>query len=302
MGKLLRLGRPQFLIVGLVLFVFGATLALRLGATYSMLRLLLGYLIILPAQLSVSYSNNYFDMAVDSHHGATPFSGGSSILLENPELKKPVKWIAGALVVCSLGMALVFLWVYAYPIWMLGFVALGNLVGWCYSAPPFKLSYRGLGEPAYTLTGGGLIPCMGYLVMKGTLDLVGSFFLIPFLLYGLASILSVEIPDMEVDRLGNKRTWIASKGRSFGFIAVGACLLAATGYFFIFPWLSPWQIPINFHILGLLSLLPLAAGVLGLIKKPIDRKPATKIAIQTIISLVIFSVLADSYLVFLVTH
>lgn len=302
MGKLLRLGRPQFLIVGLVFFVFGASLALRMGATYSLSRLLLGYLIILPAQLSVSYSNNYFDVAVDSPHGATPFSGGSSVLLENPELKKPVKWIAVALVVCSLGMALVFLWVYAYPSWMLGFVVLGNLVGWYYSAPPFRLSYHGLGEPAYILTGGILIPCTGYLVMKGTLDLAGAFFLIPFLLYGLASILSVEIPDMEVDRLGNKRTWIASKGRRFGFNVVGACMLAATGYFFIFPRYSPWQIPINFHILGLLSLLPLAAGVLGLIKKPINREPATRIAIQTVISLVIFSILADGYLISLVTR
>jgi 1,4-dihydroxy-2-naphthoate octaprenyltransferase len=302
MAKLLRVGRPQFLIVGLALFLFGAILALRLGATYSLTRLLLGYLIILPAQFSVHYSNDYFDMAVDSPHGATHFSGGSGVLLEHPELMESVKWIAVALIICSLGMALVFLWVYAYPFWMFGFVAFGNLVGWCYSAPPFRLSYRGLGEPAYTLTGGVLIPSTGYLVMKGTLDLAGVFFLIPFLLYGLASILSVEIPDMEADRLGGKRTWVARKGRGFGFTGVGACLLAATGYFFIFPWLSPWQIPIDFYIMGLLSLLPLGVGMFGLIKKPLDQEPATRIAIQTVISLAIFSILADSYLIFLVTR
>ena len=81
MAKLLRVGRPQFLIVGLALFVFGAILAVRLGAPYSLTRLLLGYLIILPAQLSVHYSNDYFDVAVDSPHAATPFSGGSGVLL-----------------------------------------------------------------------------------------------------------------------------------------------------------------------------------------------------------------------------
>jgi 1,4-dihydroxy-2-naphthoate octaprenyltransferase len=143
---------------------------------------------------------------------------------------------------------------------------------------------------------------MGYLVMKGTLDLAGAFILFPLLLYGLASILSVEIPDMEADRLGDKRTWVARKGRSFGFSFVGTCLLAATGYFFIFPLLSMGQVPMDFHILGLLSLLPLSAGMVGLIRRPLLREPATWIAIWTVISLAVFSILADGYLVFLAIH
>jgi 1,4-dihydroxy-2-naphthoate octaprenyltransferase len=302
MAKLLRVDRPHFLIAGLALFVFGTLLAVRLGAPYSLARLLLGYLVILPAQLSVHFSNDYFDVAVDRPGAATPFSGGSGVLLEHPELRTPVKWIAVALIVCSLGMGLVFLRKYAYPFWTFGFVVIGNLVGWCYSAPPLRLSYRGLGEPAYIFTGGFLIPGMGYLVMKGTLDLAGVFFLIPLLLYGLASILSVENPDVEADRLGGKRTWLARKGRGFGFTVVAACLLAATGYFFIFPRLSPWQVPLDFHILGLLSLLPLSAGMVGLIKKPLQREPATRIAIWTVIALAVFSILADGYLVTLVTR
>jgi hypothetical protein len=60
----------------------------------------------------------------------------------------------------------------------------------------------------------------------------------PLLLYGLASILSVEMPDLEADRLGDKRTWLArQQGRGFGFDVVGAghpaCRLDGhcTGYF-----------------------------------------------------------------------
>ena len=90
MAKLLRVGRPQFLISGLALFVFGALLAVLLGAPFFLSRLILGYLVILPAQLSVHYSNDYFDVAVDRLGGATPFSGGSGVLLEHPELRKPV--------------------------------------------------------------------------------------------------------------------------------------------------------------------------------------------------------------------
>jgi len=302
MAKLLRVGRPQFLISGLTLFVLGALLGVRLGAPFSLPRLILGYLVILLAQLSVHYSNDYFDVAVDRPGGSTPLSGGSGVLLEHPELKKPVIWIAVALIGCSLGTGLIFLLNYKYPYWMFGFVLIGNLLGWVYSAPPFRLSSRGLGEPAFTFIGGFLIPGMGYLVMKGKLDLAGVFILIPLILYGLASILSVEIPDMEVDRLGDKRTWVARKGRGFGFSLVGTCLLAATGYFFIFPSLSMGQFPLDLHVLGMLSLLPLSAGMVGLIRKPIQREPATRIAIWTVLSLVIFSILANGYLIFLVIH
>jgi len=302
MAKLLQVGRPHFLISGLALFVFGALLAVRLGAPFSLPRLILGYLVILLAQFSVHYSNDYFDVAVDKPGAVTPFSGGSGVLLEHPELRKPAMWIAVTLIGCSLATGLVFLHTYRYPSWIFGFVVIGNLLGWCYSAPPFRLSSRGLGEPAFTFIGGVLNPGMGYLVIKGSLDLAGAFILIPLLLYGLASILSVEIPDMEADRLGDKRTWVARKGRSFGFSVVGTCLLAATGYFFIFPSLSIRQVPLDFHILGALSLLPLSPGMVGLIKKPTQRDPATKIAIWTVISLAVFSILADGYLFFLAIH
>ena len=300
MAKLLRVGRPQFLISGLTLFVLGALLAVRLGAPFSLPRLILGYLVILPAQLSVNYSNDYFDVAVDRPGNATPFSGGSGVLLEQPELRKPVLWIAVALIGCSLVIGLVFLLNYRFPYWMFGFVLIGNLLGWVYSAPPFRLSARGLGEPAFAFIGGFLVPGMGYLVMKGKLDLAGAFILIPLLLYGLASILSVEIPDVEADRLGDKRNWVARRGRRFGFSLVGTCLLAATGYFFIFPALSIGRVPLDLHILGLLSLLPLTAGVVGLIRKPLQREPATRIAIWTVLSLVVFSILVNGYLIFLV--
>jgi len=61
--SLLRLARPHFPVAGLLLFVFGAMWAVLWGAPFSLPRLLLGYLIVLPAHLSVSFSNDYFDSA-----------------------------------------------------------------------------------------------------------------------------------------------------------------------------------------------------------------------------------------------
>lgn len=83
MAKLLQLARPQFLITSVALFAMGAAWAIILGSPFSLARILLGYLIILPAHLSVSFSNDYFDVEADKHGKPSPLSGGSGILWNN---------------------------------------------------------------------------------------------------------------------------------------------------------------------------------------------------------------------------
>ncbi len=146
MIKLLQIARPQFLISGLALFVFGASWAILLGAPFSLSRILFGYLVLMPAHLSISYSNDYFDVEVDKYDKPTLFSGGSGILVNHPGLRKPALWIAIALILISLVLGIAFRIIYSFPIWFLGFAILGNLLGWFYTAPPLKLVYRGLGN------------------------------------------------------------------------------------------------------------------------------------------------------------
>jgi len=298
MTKLLQVARPQFLIAGLALFLFGAAWAVLLGATFSMSRLLLGYLVLLPAHLSISYSNDYFDLAVDKLGKPSLFSGGSGVLADHGELRRPVKWLAVGLILCSLVLGILFQAMYSYPIWFLGFVVAGNLLGWFYTAPPLRLAYRGLGELSIALAVGFLIPEMGYLVMRGYLDGDGLLFAIPLMLYGLAFILAVEIPDEEVDRLGNKRTWVARRGRGFGFAVVGISLLLATLSFFCLSWLHSRTYPLDFRILGLLSLLPLGAGMIGMVRRPVERQLAVKLVNGIVVSLAVLCILADGYLLY----
>ena len=302
MKNFFRVARPQFLIVGLALFLLGGLWAILLGASFSPMRLLLGYLVILPAQLSVHFSNDYFDVSSDRPGRPTFISGGGGVLLEHPELREPVKWIALGLIVSSLGMGFIFLHAYAYPLWIFGFVVLGNLLGWYYSAPPFRLSRRGLGEVCYTFIAGVLVPGMGYLALRGALDAGGLFFLLPLILYGLASILSVEMPDVEDDLLAHKETWLVRMGRAPGFTTIGCLLLAATGYFFLSPIFFPWQVRMDPRVLGVLSLLPSGVGLFGLLKRPLERQAATEIATGIVIMLAAFSIFVDGYLIYLVTR
>ena len=297
--KLLRVARPQFSISGLALFVFGASWAVLLGAPFSLSRTLLGYLVLLPAHLSVSYSNDYFDVDVDKYDKPTFFSGGSGVLVDHPALRKPAQWIAITLILCSLALGVVYQIVYSFSIWFSGFVVLGNLLGWFYSAPPLRLAYRGLGELSMIFSIGLLIPGMGYLVTGGQMNLDGLLFIVPLMLYGLAFILTVEIPDMELDRLGDKRTWVARKGRGFGFIVIMASLFLATLFFLCYPWLTPRIYPLDFRFLGLLSLLPLVAGYMGMMKRRIEKRSATRVVNGIMISLAAFCILADGYMIYL---
>jgi len=296
--KLVRLARPQFLVAGILLFLVGALWAVLLGAPLDLLRMLLGYLIVLPAHLSVSFSNDYFDTEVDRHGVPGPFTGGSGILVESPELRPAARRIAIALIFCSLALGLLFMALYPEPIGFMAFVFAGSLGGWFYSAPPLSLSYRGLGEITNALVGGLLVPGLGYLVMAGSLTAQGLLFAIPLTLYGMAFIISVEIPDMEADLLGGKNTLVSRKGRPSGFVAVGLFMLAASVYFAGVEWLWAGAYPVDFRVLILLSCLPLGTGVVGAARKPVDRAAATKLVNLIVVSLIVFFIAVDVYLIY----
>jgi len=60
--KIIRLGRLKFSMMAYLLFLFGALLAVILGANFVLNRFLLGSAIILTALISINYGNDYFDI------------------------------------------------------------------------------------------------------------------------------------------------------------------------------------------------------------------------------------------------
>ncbi len=300
--KLLKLARPQFLIAGILLYLFGALWAVLLGAPLDLLRMLLGYLIMAPAHLSVSFSNDYFDTGVDSYGSPTPFTGGSGILVRYPELRPTAKRIAIGLILCSIAFGILFMALYPMPFWFLGLVITGGLAGWFYSAPPLSLAYRGLGEITNAVVGGVLVPALAFVAMTGTLTRDALLFVVPFTLWGLAFIVAVEIPDVEADRLGGKRTLVARHGRKAGFAIVGLCLVAATGYICALQWLRGDAYPLDLRPLILFSCLPLAVGGYGAVRRPVEQGPATRIVTLFVTSLIVFFILTDSYMLYQVAQ
>lgn len=297
--KFIKLGKPQFAIFLFFYFSMGALLAVLFNAQFVLSKFTLGYAIIFFSTWAVHYHNDYFDFKADHYVTPTAISGGSGVLVENPEWRESSKWMAIALIGLTLVIAAVFTVIFSYTAWFFVYVLVSNLLAWFYAAPPLKLSYRGLGEFGNTAIG-LLFPGLGYFALMGTLDLPFFIFIIPMVFLQMLFTNSVEIPDMEGDRLGGKMTWIASRGREFGFKMIAVSGILATISFLIIPFTNLFPASIDFRVLALISLIPLGLGIVELVKKPYDKQSATKFCIYNLGSILLTVILINCYLVYVI--
>ena len=155
---LIRLGRLHFLIPGLLLYTFGALLAIANGAKTNPGLFIFGYAILFFAHLSVHFSNDYYDREADKNAKRTPVSGGSGVLVDHPEMAGLALNVAILLLGLSVVTAIAFTFYYSFPLWFLFYAVFGGLLGWFYTAPPLKLAYRGLGEASTAIATGFIVP------------------------------------------------------------------------------------------------------------------------------------------------
>ena len=298
--KFIKLGKPQFAIFLFFYFSMGALLAVLFNAQFVLSKFILGYAIIFFSTWAVHYHNDYFDFNSDHHVTPTAISGGSGVLVEHPEWRELSKQMSIILIGLTLVITAVFTVIFSYSVWFFVYVLVSNLLAWFYAAPPLKLSYRGLGELGNTAIG-LLFPGLGYFALMGTLDLPFFVFIMPMVFLQLLFTCSVEIPDMEGDRLGGKKTWIASKGREFGFKLITISGLLAVISFIIMPLTNLFPASIDFRIPALISLIPLSLGIIELVKKPYDRQSATKFCIYNLVSILVAAILINCYLLYVIT-
>lgn len=297
--KIVKLGKPQFTFGIFMYFLIGALFALLLNAQFVLSKFIWGYLILFMASMAIHYANDYFDFEVDHYGTPTTFTGGSGILVENPQLKEISKILALIFISLSIIIAAFFTVVFSFPISFFLFVLFGNALVWFYSAPPIKLSYRGLGEIANVING-FIMPATGYFVVMGTIDLPFIVFSIPFVFLQLLFTIGVEIPDLEGDKLGGKITWTVSKGREFSFKLIGISAILATTSFLMIPFTNLFPLTIDFRILAIISLISLILGIIGLWKKPLDKEPATKLATFNVASIFAVIILVNCYFIYII--
>lgn len=276
LALLVRAGRVHFLFAGFLLYVLGALFAVRTGSPFSLSAFLAGYAVCGTAHLSVSYSNDYFDRFSDDPEHRSMFSGGSGVLPRHPDLAGMVLGIAVALSLISLAGSLVLILAYGYPGYLAAFVAAGLALGWGYSAPPFRLSCRGLGEVATMAAFGIFLPGGGYLFLTRSPDPAYLWLMVPLFLAGLFFIVSVELPDYENDRKTAKQTLVVRLGPKKALVAAVAAV-AVSLLLFLVAGATGGPPAGFFPVMGAGLVILLLAGGYGIAADSADFRTAERI-------------------------
>jgi 1,4-dihydroxy-2-naphthoate octaprenyltransferase len=237
----LRMGRPKFLIGGLLLHWLGVAMALASGASFRLPALLWGQAAVTAIQLMTHYCNDYFDLAADQANPTpTHWSGGSRVLPEG-WLAPRVAWrIAVGLGVFALGVAAVLATVVQPGVQTFLLIAVALVLAWSYSAPPLRLHSRGLGELTTAVLVAGMTPLVGFYVQAGRLGpaLLG---VLPLCCMQFAMLLAVEFPDAAGDAAAGKRTLVVRLG---GMRATRLHALALLTAYAVLPLLVASGLPV----------------------------------------------------------
>jgi 1,4-dihydroxy-2-naphthoate polyprenyltransferase len=238
-----RLGRPQFLVGGFLLYGLGAAVAVARGrgASLAPRPYLLGQAAITVVQLMTHYANDYFDFAADQAN-ATPtrFSGGSRVLPSG--VLSPRIAFGASIVLAALGLALavaVAVCGGAGGSVAAGLLLLAQGLAWAYSAPPFVLHARGLGELNTAVVVTLLTPLVAFVLQVGAGGFIAGVHglgdlaamilpaILPLAALQFAMLLAIEFPDAAGDAAVGKRTLVVRLGAP-GAAALYRAVLVAT--------------------------------------------------------------------------
>lgn len=223
-----RLGRPLFLVGGVVMHALGVAMSVYGGAPLDVTALVWGQIAISATQLMTHYANDYFDLEADrANHSPTRWSGGSRVL-PGGGLSPQVALVAALALACiALGAALVLALVAHTGPLTLPLLAAALALAWGYSAPPLRLNARGIGEAATALIVPGLTPLVGFYLQAGHLAALPLLAIIPLACLQFAMLLAIEFPDVEGDRAAGKHTLVVRLGASRAARLYVAVLVAA---------------------------------------------------------------------------
>lgn len=272
LAAVVRLGRPQFLIGGFVLYALGAAVAWAAGAPRVGARYIDGQIVVTLFQAMTHYANDYFDRDADRAN-ATPtrWSGGSRVLVAG--LVPPVVALALAVLLGAAGMLASVGWFSSAP----GVLALCVLTGvgaWVYSGPPWPLHSSGFGALAVSAVVCGLVPWLGFAVQTGTARPtlpLGVAIVAPFCLQA-AMVLAIDVPDAAGDAAVGKRTFIVR----FGLAATRRLYLGLTvAPFLLVPVLIAFvHGPVRSSLLVALAAFPVAALAVSRVARGAFARPA----------------------------
>lgn len=226
LSAFVKLGRPHFLLGGLLLFGLGSALARAQGVGINWQLYAWGQATITAAQWMTHYSNDYFDLDADRANSTpTRWSGGSRVLVSGA---LPA-WAALAASVVLGTAALTAAGTLALspnsPPLVLPLALLIIVLSWCYSSPPLRLLSRGLGEMTTAFVVTLLTPLLGFYVQSGTLRPLPFLACFPLCCLQFSMLLTIELPDAVGDAAQGKRTLVVRRGAEWAARCSAAILV-----------------------------------------------------------------------------
>lgn len=237
----LRIARLQFYPMVIVTYGVGAAAARAATGEFDWTLCVLGYGPLFFIELATAMSNEYFDYSSDvSNKNAGLFTGGSRVLV-NGRLSFGAVRVAIVLVSVA-GALLSAVLVTRLPPGrapaIVALLALGMLLGIGYTAPPLKLSYRGLGELDVAFMHSAFVTLLGYVVQTGDFRNHLPYVLsLPSFFAVLSAITLAGIPDHAADQSAGKRSYSVLFGRAKA-AAIALAAATAAGASGLVLWLS----------------------------------------------------------------
>ncbi len=251
-----QIADPKIWIASTIPMAVGAAIAYTYLGSFRWNWFLVGVAAIYLLEIGKNAINEYIDYnsGVDRFVSAdkrTPFSGGKKTIIDGKLTLQENLTIGTVTILTGSMLGLYIVVAREFSVLWIGLA--GVFFALFYSLPPFKFSYRGMGELVVGFTFGPLITMGTFLVQTHTISIEVILASIP-LGFMIANVLWInQYPDYEADLKGGKMNGVVRLGKKKG-VAVFA-LLFALAYLFLMILAVLSKNPL--WLLSLLS-LPLA--------------------------------------------
>lgn len=218
--------RPQFITITVVAVFVGLAASVHDGIAIDTLRLVLTLAGAIVVHAGANLVNDYHDRDGDARNDErlSPFTGGSRAIQDGLFSPRAMAGYGYALLALTVAIGALLALTGRPQLWTVG--AIGLALAVAYSAPPLRLSARGLGE--FVIIGAWLLVVLGAdLVQRGSWSITALAAGLPIGLL-VAAILHVnEFPDRAADAASGKQTIVVQLGPRLAAWAYLALVLAA---------------------------------------------------------------------------
>lgn len=264
--KFCRVSRANYLPVSLLPYAVGGLFAMS-PVRFDFVRFLLGGVGVAAVHLAANLLNDYWDYKKGADGGRDGYSAhfGGSQAIQDGAVSAKFVWASGwCLMLFSLLLSACGSFLLKTPVIFI-LVAAGALAGWAYTAGPFSLAYRGLGESALFIAFGPLLVAGGYFLQTLSVGWPILLLSLPSGLLVASVLLANEAADEKHDRRTGKFTLAVRLGGRGIVVIVALCLALAC----VIPAAGVYLA--GFPVLFALSpaIIPLAGAAVARLRKAV---------------------------------